>query len=179
MEVSTELLKRRLSPYGPFHGDAWNALCSNLHSAVASKGNRLELKPGGIYFVAQGLIKECVCWPGAGDFTILRLLPESSIFFTPSAILGRCYYALEDCELLGLDRRAILQLRSGGPLWAACYEQLWCEWLQFLPDRIELVRMPYNERKKQFLTRFPGLKARVNNKDLADYLAISNDFSVS
>src|SRR5690606_21987589 len=173
MERLTDLLRNRLANYGPVPGDTWDALCSSLKFVAARKGHRLKLKPGGIYFLTKGLVKECIDWPGETQFVILRLLPEGRFLFPPLQVNGRHYQALEDCQLLGLDRPAIRRLKPWHPFLQGHYDRLLCDWLQLLPERVNLIRMPPDQRKKEFLMMHPYLRERVTNKDLANYLAIS------
>lgn len=178
METLTTLLKHRLAQYGPITQDTWLALNSQLNRLSEKKGRILTVKPGALYFLGKGLAKECVDWRGEGEYTILRLVPERTVMFTPTTIFTRYYKALEDCELLELTWQAALILSLRYPGLRGHYEQLLSEWLQLLPDRVNLMRMPRDQRKKQFLVRHPSLKARVTNSDLANYLATSHDFRV-
>jgi len=178
METLKTSLKHHLAQYGPIAQEAWQALHSQLRLFSGRKNQTLHLKPGGIYFVGKGLIKECVDWQGEGEITILRLVSEGTVMFAPKAIFGRFYKALEDCELLELTWQAALLLSLRPPGLRSHYECLLSAWLQLLPDRVSLMRMPRDQRKKQFLVQHPSLKARITNSDLANYLATSHDFGV-
>lgn len=178
METLTTLLRHHLAQYGPTPRHAWLALQSNLHRVSWKKDYTITLKPGGLYFLAKGLVKECVDWQGEGEVTILRLVPERTVMFAPSTISGRYYKALEDCELLELNWQSALILSLRYPILRGHYEQLLSEWLQLLPDRVGLVHLPQHQRKRHFLIKHPSLKERVPSVDLANYLAISHDFTV-
>ena len=178
METLTTLLRHHLMQYGPVPHEAWHALEGNLCRICWKKGYTLPLKPNGLYFLAKGLVKECVDWQGEGEFTILRLVPERTVMFAPPSLFGRYYEALEDCELLELSWQSALVLRLRHRALLGHYEQLLSGWLQLLPDRVDLVHMPRDQRKKHFLVKHPSLRQRVSSVDLANYLAISHDFAI-
>ncbi len=178
METLIALLKQHLTQYGVIPEAAWQALKDSLRRMTTKKDHKLSLRPGGLYFLGKGLVKECVDWKGDGEETILRLVPERTVMFAPSSFSGRCYKALEACELLELDWQSALILSLRHVALREHYEQLLSEWLQLLPDRVDLLHVPRHQRKEQFLAKNPTLKKRVPAVDLANYLAISHDFAV-
>ena len=178
----TEPIRKFLAMLAPLPDEEWQALVRNMRRRKLRPGEHF-VKAGGdpqpVAFVVKGLLK---AWytTRTGKEHIRVFLAENSMAVVYVALLrGDAtsevnLTAVEPTELLVFDYAAYVARRSKHWAWQQI-GRIVAEQAYILRERrqYELAVLSAEDRLASFLEQFPGLAARISQKDLACFLGMT------
>lgn len=181
VEEQVDDLKGLLRYLVDFDDAALSTVTMHFEKLVVPRGAQL-LREGQIcrrfYFVRSGCLRTYFLTKNGQEKTRL-ILPPSSIGTALSSFISQApsiesIDALEDSELLAIDRDAFYSLVERVPAWSRFYQKILEMAYSFQNRRIETqVTLSAQERYQQFRSEHPELAARLSNRVLASYLDIA------
>lgn len=175
IEDRLDHFRRELLELGPLAPADWRALADRCTAMHVQQGGSLMGFPGDLFFAHRGLIKEVQEGTLVDRFkpSIPRLLKEGDVFFIPLSGQRNTLQAIEDTALLRISRMDSVILRREHPRLVYVFEDLLEYWYGLLEIRQELLLIPKRHRYEAFAKEYPGLAARLLDKDLMVYLDVS------
>jgi CRP-like cAMP-binding protein len=177
-----ESLHSFLKALAPLPDSEWDALAHTLHPSTLQTGEallRIGEPPFKAAYVYRGLLKSYYL-TSRGEEYIRGFSMEGTLVVAMASILeGRPgsdinVVALEPTEIVEVDYRAYQALIPRHWTWQQI-GRLLVERAYVLRERrqTELLTMNAEQRIEAFKNQFPGLMARISQKDLAGYVGIT------
>lgn len=171
MPGHNKLLKRKLSEIGPLSPAAWDAIALRMQTLSCRPHRSLPVHPGDALFLFEGLLKEETDLDDR--LSIHQFVQEGDFFMAPPGPQRTHFVAIEHGVVGKISRRGLYELNRAVPELASSYGQITARSHQQLVRRIQLLLLPKRERYSAFMAAFPGLAARLLDKDILCYLDIS------
>ena len=166
------LLKSRLLEWGAIPPDAWAALAASVRQESYRADRYLPIQPEAVYYLASGLVKEEVYASAATDHIQRFIQPGDFIVGEQQAGNG-AFVTLYDTTLISLSAADSHALFGKHPMLGRLYVRLLRACHTSVEQRLRLLLLPKRDRYAAFTQAFPGLAARLLDKDIMRYLDIS------
>ena len=178
MMQQTRLLMERAAGEALPDWDVLNASFQLLHIAKGQDVFAADEWQPNIYVVRSGIVK-LTYLSEDGQEWIKSFIGEGDFFACPNVLIAGLktdYFAtaVEDCEIEQFDSQAMKKLTDTYPQWQKAIRQL-LEWhivRKELRER-ELLTMAPEARYQSFLKTYPLIAARIQLKDVAQYLGVT------
>lgn len=165
------ILQQALLTLGPLSPAAWQALADCLTVSHCRRGWSLPVHRGDVFFVLRGLLKAEVS--DGKEASIQRFIREGDFALVSGQRQDPQYFALEDTSVALIDALSIRRLNHLYPELSVLYDQVVTTVHEQLIIRIGLLLKHKNARYAAFKYQYPGLSARLLDKDIGNYLNIS------
>jgi len=159
----------------------WEVLNASFQLLYIAKGQDIfaadEWQPH-IYVVRSGIVKLTYLSEDGHEW-IKSFIGEGDFFACPNVLIAglRTDYfatAVEECEIEQIDSVSMKRLTDAYPVWQRAIRQL-LEWHIVRKDlrERELLTMSPEARYQSFLKTYPTVAARIQLKDVAQYLGVT------
>ncbi|RKE46849.1 Crp/Fnr family transcriptional regulator [Sphingobacterium detergens] len=147
-------------------------LLSHIFIKKIFKDQYLSLHEKDHFYVHSGILKKLD--PDTGD--IAHFIVEGDFGIFPSEKDTYSFVGLEPCTIVVIRVNDIDSLLSRYRQLITPYRHMIFDWAQQRQRRISLMLLPAGERKAAMLERLGPNYNRIQNKDLASYLKISEGY---
>lgn len=147
-------------------------LLSHIFIKRIHKDHYLSLHEKDNFFLHSGILKK----ENQLNGDIAHFILEGDFGIFPSDQSDYSFVSLEPCILLILRAGDLDNLLSGHRQLISPYRDLIFDWAKLRQRRIELMLLPAGERKAALLEWLGPNYNRIQNKDLATYLKISEGY---
>lgn len=174
MHEQKNILKEKLDGLGSLSPQAWYAIESHLQLISCRAHRSVPLHAGDVLFLFDGLLKEEM--EVNHRVSIQQFVRPGEFFLASQRLHHTDFVAIEPSVVGKVDHRGLYELNRAAPELAASYNEIISIAQQQLIKRIHMLILPKHERYSAFLDSYPGLAARVLDKDIMSYLDISPSY---
>lgn len=174
MHKQKKTLKEKLGSLGSLSPQAWAAIDLRLQLISCRPERSVPMHAGDVLFLFEGLLKEEM---EVNDRVSIQQFVQPGEFFLTSQRFHHTDFVAIEPSLVGkVDHRGLYELNRTAPELAASFNEIISIAQQQLIKRIHMLILPKNERYSAFLEAYPGIAARVLDKDIMSYLDISPSY---
>ncbi|SEL41573.1 hypothetical protein SAMN05421740_105113 [Parapedobacter koreensis] len=167
-------LQQALLTFGPVPLVAWEAVAQRLQVVRCRRDRGMLLGRGRVFFLVEGLLKEEI--DDGREVYIQQFVCSGDFFTAPAPGSGGQLVAIEAATALALAQQDLYELNREHPELASIYEGIIAAIQQQLISRIRLLFISKRQRYAAFRQTYPGLAARLLDKDVMAYLAMSPSY---
>lgn len=167
--TALEMLLRNFSPLRP---EAWGAICAATTQRVYSGAKAVHLEAGGMVYVEEGLLKQYAraerTQPG-----IIRFLQAGEVLFVPYEVNSIYIKTIQRSTLYYWNEHTLRQLIACYPEVLKIYMRLRDLQEDAFGFKVLLLEQEVKAKLLLFDQHYPKLRPFIKNKDLANFLCVS------
>lgn len=157
--------------YGALSYSAVEGLAAIVMQHTYGRAKAVHLEAGSMVYVGEGLLKQ-YARAGRAEPDIVRFVQAEEVLLVPYEVDRIYIKTLEKSTLYMWDEYLLRQLINQHPELLKIYMQLRDMQEAILDFKLLLLGQEVRQKLDLFDQHYPGLRSRIKNKDLANYLHV-------